>query len=88
MVEAAVAAQLFPGDRYGYGVIVSETPAGPAHGHSGFFPGYLSEMMWFPELGCCIAVQFNTDNGRRSGHPRQLVMQIAAILADDEDRSD
>lgn len=85
MVGAAVAAQLFPGDRYGYGVIVSETPFGPAHGHSGFFPGYLSEMMWFPELGCCIAVQFNTDNMRRAGHPRQMVLQIASTLADEED---
>lgn len=85
MVAAAVDAQLFPGDRYGYGVIVSETPAGPAHGHSGFFPGYLSEMMWFPELGCCIAVQYNTDNMRQAGHPRQMVMQIAATLADDAD---
>ncbi|MAW59210.1 MAG: hypothetical protein CMJ94_00085 [Planctomycetes bacterium] len=84
MLEAAVDAQLFPGDRYGYGVIVSQTPQGPAHGHSGFFPGYLTEMMWFPKLGVCIAVQFNTDQMARAGHPRQIVMQVAAILAEDQ----
>jgi D-alanyl-D-alanine carboxypeptidase len=84
MIDAAVDAQLWPGDRYGFGVIVSKTPQGPSWGHSGFFPGYLSEMMWFPELECCIAVQFNTDNMRKAGHPRQMLMQIAAIVADDD----
>lgn len=84
MIDAAVDAQLWPGDRYGFGVIVSQTPQGPGWGHSGFFPGYLSEMMWFPDLGCCIAVQFNTDDMRKAGHPRPLLMQIAAIVAEDE----
>ncbi len=84
MIDAAVDAQLWPGDRYGFGVIVSKTPHGPSWGHSGFFPGYLSEMMWFPELECCIAVQFNTDDMRKAGHPRQMLMQIASILAEDD----
>lgn len=86
MLDAAVAAPLAPDGRYGYGVIRSSTPHGEAWGHSGWFPGYLSEMMWFPELGLCIAVQFNTDEMQVSGSPRALVLQIAALAAARADR--
>lgn len=77
MLDAAVDAQLYPGDRYGYGVIVASTPAGPAWGHSGWFPGYLSEMMWLPELGVCVAVQVNSDDARKVGPLRALAVEVA-----------
>lgn len=80
-LKHAVDAQLMPGDQYGLGVIVSETEHGPGWGHSGWFPGYLSEMMYLPELGCCVAVQVNTDHVRRVGHPRRNVMAVAALVA-------
>jgi hypothetical protein len=83
MLDAAVDAQLFPGDRYGYGVIVSKTPHGDAWGHSGFFPGYLTEMMWFPDLGVCVVVQFNTDQFATAGHPRMLTLEVVKLLASD-----
>ena len=46
--------------RYGLGVIVDATPLGPAWGHRGFFPGSLSEMRYYPELGIAVAVLVNS----------------------------
>jgi len=46
--------------RYGLGVIISDTPLGPRLGHSGFFPGYLTEMVYFPVLDLAVAIMVNT----------------------------
>ncbi len=62
-----VPARLGPGSRYGLGVILTDTPAGPSQGHSGFFPGYLTEMAYFPELDVAVALQVNTSVGRALG---------------------
>jgi hypothetical protein len=42
------------------GVIIRPTRAGLIYGHSGFFPGYLTEMMYFPDKKIALAVQINT----------------------------
>jgi D-alanyl-D-alanine carboxypeptidase len=52
------------GVHYGLGVIISETPLGTSYGHSGFFPGYLSEMRYWPDHGFSMAIQINTSAGR------------------------
>ncbi|MET0397523.1 MAG: serine hydrolase domain-containing protein [Longimicrobiaceae bacterium] len=78
----AVPAATGPGDRYGLGVQVKQTPLGVSYGHSGWFPGYLSEMMYFPAHGIAVAVQVNTDHGRRLGRPLpRLVSEVAAVVA-------
>lgn len=64
-----VPAKLGPNVRYGLGVIIRETDFGPAYGHSGFFPGYLTEMAYFPALKTAIAVQVNTSAPRATGKP-------------------
>lgn len=46
--------------KYGLGVIIRPTSAGVTYGHSGFFPGYLTDMMYFPEEKIAAAVQINT----------------------------
>jgi len=49
MIAEAVPAQLGPQTKYGLGVIVREgTPAGTTWGHSGFFPGYQTELVHVP----------------------------------------
>ncbi|MFY9345907.1 MAG: serine hydrolase domain-containing protein [Planctomycetota bacterium] len=63
-------APLGKGTRYGLGCIVDETALGPAWGHRGFFPGWLSEMRWFPELKIAVAVLVNSSGERRL--PRAL----------------
>jgi D-alanyl-D-alanine carboxypeptidase len=34
------------------------------YGRGGWFPGYLSEMEYFPSHRIAVAIQFNTDNAR------------------------
>jgi D-alanyl-D-alanine carboxypeptidase len=62
MLSAAVPAKLGRDVKYGLGVIVRQTPLGVAYGHSGFFPGYLTEMLYFPKYKMCIAVQANSSD--------------------------
>ncbi len=52
------------GDKYGLGVQVRQSDFGVSYGHGGWFPGYLSEMEYFPEHRVAVAIQFNTDAGR------------------------
>ena len=66
MFDAAV--PVAPGQTtlYGLGVFVRpSTPVGPTVGHSGFFPGYLTELVHVRELGVTIAAQVNTSAGVR-----------------------
>ncbi len=77
----AVPAKLGPNTKYGLGVIVRQTPLGPGCGHSGFFPGYLTEMMYFPETRIAVAVQVNTSVPRAVGRPLiQIVYDLAQIV--------
>jgi D-alanyl-D-alanine carboxypeptidase len=81
-----VPARLGRGARYGLGVIVLDTPLGPSYGHSGFFPGYLTEVRYYPDKRFAIALQFNTSVsasiGRNSGAVLQdLASLVAATLA-------
>jgi len=76
-----VPARLGPGSRYGLGVILNETPAGPSQGHSGFFPGYLTEMAYFPDLDVAVALQVNTSVGRALSRPPFSVLVELAQTA-------
>jgi D-alanyl-D-alanine carboxypeptidase len=78
----AVPARLGPNVRYGLGVIVRETPLGPSWGHSGFFPGYLTEMMYFPDLKVAVAVQVNSSTqGQVRPPPGRILMELAQVVA-------
>ncbi len=74
MMLDGVPARLGRGSRYGLGVILLDTPAGPSQGHSGFFPGYLTEMAYFPELDIAAAVQVNTSVSGALGRAPQAVL--------------
>ncbi|MFY9572299.1 MAG: serine hydrolase domain-containing protein, partial [Blastocatellia bacterium] len=52
------------GNRYGLAVQIRPSDWGVSYGHGGWFPGYLSEMEYFPQHKIAVAVQFNTDAGR------------------------
>lgn len=49
------------GASYGLGVEITNTKFGKAYGHDGEFPGYLSDMKYFPKYGLAVAVQINAD---------------------------
>jgi D-alanyl-D-alanine carboxypeptidase len=51
------------GRRYGLGVYRRETPLGPAWGHGGYFPGYRSQLFYFPDSRIAVAVEVNRDFG-------------------------
>jgi D-alanyl-D-alanine carboxypeptidase len=66
------------GVRYGLGVIVRETPLGIVYGHSGFFPGYLTEMRYYAASRIGVAVQVNTSDQRAFGRsPAALAHALA-----------
>jgi len=77
-----VPTRLGAGSRYGLGVILTDTPAGPSQGHNGFFPGYLTEMAYFPELDVAVALQVNTSVGRALGRsPGSVLIELAQVVA-------
>jgi D-alanyl-D-alanine carboxypeptidase len=76
-----VPARLGPGSSYGLGVIVQETPLGTTYGHSGFFPGYLTEMTYYPEEKIAVAVQVNTSVPASLGRPLGAIAgELASVV--------
>jgi D-alanyl-D-alanine carboxypeptidase len=69
--------------KYGLGVIIRKTQVGTSYGHSGFFPGYMTDMAYFPEHKVAVAIQVNTSVGRNLGKPlsRVLVEVMEIVLA-------
>ena len=51
---------------YGLGQGIARTAYGVAYGHSGYIPGYLSFMGYFPDYRMSVAAQFNTTRGLES----------------------
>jgi D-alanyl-D-alanine carboxypeptidase len=50
-------------------------------GHSGFFPGYLTEMMYFPDHKLAVAVQFNSSVPRDIGKaPLRVLLDLATAV--------
>jgi D-alanyl-D-alanine carboxypeptidase len=72
------------GVQYGLAVQIRESAWGTSYGHGGWFPGYLSEVEYFPARKVAIAVQFNTDVGQsiKKGL-RAYIADVAAIILGD-----
>ena len=78
-----VPARLGPNTRYGLGVIIRPTPLGESWGHSGYFPGYLTEMAYFPEHRIAVAVQVNSSDFRALRmSPAAMLLELAKAVAD------
>ena len=56
---AGVPAKLGPNVKYGLGVIIRPSALGETWGHSGFFPGYATDMLYVPLLKVAVALQVN-----------------------------
>jgi D-alanyl-D-alanine carboxypeptidase len=63
--------------KYGLAVQVQPSELGPACGHAGWFPGYQTEMVYFPEHQMSVAVQVNQDPGMGSRSPRYCLNELA-----------
>jgi D-alanyl-D-alanine carboxypeptidase len=76
-----VPARLGPESKYGLGVILRPSAFGNTYGHSGFFPGYLTEMVYFPDHKLAVAVQVNTSVSRSLGRPlSRFVSELAEVV--------
>jgi D-alanyl-D-alanine carboxypeptidase len=69
------------GNKYGLAVQIRQSEWGVSYGHGGWFPGYLSEMEYFPQHRISVAVQFNTDAGStlKQG-PRAYIADAMRII--------
>ena len=75
-----VPARLGPEAKYGLGVIIRPTKLGISYGHSGFFPGYLTEMVYFPDQKFALAVQVNT-SVRLNQSPLRALLELAEVIS-------
>jgi D-alanyl-D-alanine carboxypeptidase len=76
-----VPAKLGPETKYGLGVIIRPTQFGTTYGHSGFMPGYQTDVMYFPQLKSSIAVQVNSSAPRSTGRPlRAFLTDFADVV--------
>ena len=83
VLDGVPAPMLGKAAKYGLCVIIRNTAAGISYGHSGFFPGYLTDMMYFPDGKFAVSVQVNTSVGRDLGKPPGRVLaEIAQIIKD------
>ncbi len=71
-----VPARLGPGARYGLGVMLRPTALGITWGHGGFFPGYATELLYFPEARIAAAVHVNGTDP----YPRGLVPFVVGAV--------
>lgn len=72
----------------GLGIEMVSTPLGVAYGHGGFFPGYLSLVLWYPDLGVGLAIQVNSSASDALSRPlRDVLLEAARAFANQEDHS-
>ncbi len=65
---------------YGLGVMQIDSPHGPAVGHTGIMPGHLSAVIHYQEPKLTVALQTNTDDGRKVGRLERLAHDVAATV--------
>jgi D-alanyl-D-alanine carboxypeptidase len=75
-----VPARLGRDAKYGLGVIIRPTPLGITYGHSGFFPGYATEVIYYPDTRLALALQVNVTDPYPRGMVAVLV-EVARALA-------
>lgn len=84
MLNGVDSPQLGRGSKYGLGVIIRPTPKGLTYGHSGFFPGYYTDMMYFPEHKIAVAIQLNSTVFRDiKRNPAGVLIEIMGVIEED-----
>lgn len=82
VVDGISAPMLGRETKYGLGVIIRKAPVGTSYGHSGFFPGYMTDMMYFPDHKVAVAIQVNTSVSRNLGKPLNRVLtEVMEVIA-------
>lgn len=82
MLDGVSAPMLGRETKYGLGVILRPTRLGITYGHSGFFPGYMTDMMYFPDKKFSVAVQVNSSVPQDLGKPLgRLLVELAETIS-------
>lgn len=68
------------GGEWGLGVHIMNTPIGKIYGHSGFMPGYTTNMVYFPEYKFSICYQMNTTDKKKTPTLRGLLPRISKVI--------
>lgn len=80
MLETVDAPGLGRNVRYGLGVIAGETRLGRMLGHSGFFPGYVTQMGYFVDSRLAFGWQVNgSDFAAWKRAPSSVLIELAAL---------
>jgi D-alanyl-D-alanine carboxypeptidase len=67
---------------YGLGMQIRPSTLGTSYGHGGWFPGYLTEMDFFPDKNLAVAIQMSTDDFQKLKRaPRFYEMFFAMIVS-------
>lgn len=61
-MRSGTAAKTGKDHQYGLGMQIRPSALGTSYGHGGWFPGYLTEMDYFPDKNLSVAVQLSTDD--------------------------
>ena len=81
MLKGVPAPELGPDITYGLGVILRDSELGSTYGHSGFFPGYRTQLLYFPKHRLAVAVQANTSVGKSRLFELAVAVAKTAILS-------
>jgi len=81
MVAGLDAPELGKGMRYGLSCELWPSKYGTCWGHAGFFPGFLTEMRYWPERKIAVAVQVNTSEYAALGRPLGVLCEELLVLA-------
>jgi D-alanyl-D-alanine carboxypeptidase len=63
--QEGVAAKTGKDHKYGLGMQIRPSALGISYGHGGWFPGYLTEMDYFPDHHLSVAIQIATDDFKK-----------------------
>jgi len=67
---------------YGLGVGVRNSPLGVRYGHGGFFPGYTTDMVYFPAHRIAVVIQTNTTAAGAHSFSDQFVQDAARMAVE------
>ena len=70
------------GGEWGLGVHIKETPSGVTYGHSGFMPGYSTNMVYYKDQEFSVCIQLNSTKADTRS-VRKVFPELVLIIQDD-----
>ncbi len=82
MINSTVVNPAQPSQRYGLGVFVLENEEfGQYFHHSGWYPGYITNVIYYRDLGIAVAIQYNQDyNADLYGPVKEIARSVKNLL--------